>query len=156
MQLESRFIANTRLIAPDTDQHGFYELEQLWNNFLRYLQRVEAIKFACFYFPCTIIHDSFTRHARNVSERKTFCKGKRRGGNNRNFRCVLRSFFLSAFTFDLWGQILENANSFRRIIFDMHCIPCDCLNIDNLQGRKVSRMKNWKLIIFSISWFFEY
>lgn len=88
MQLESRFIANTRLIAPDTDQHGFYELEQLRNNFLRYLQCVEAIKYARFYFPCTI-HDSFTRHARNVSERKTICKGKRGGGNNRNFRCVL-------------------------------------------------------------------
>lgn len=103
MQLESRFIANIRLIAPDTDQHGFYELEQLRNNFLRYLQRVEAIKFAHFYFPC------FPSTILLRDTREMFPKGKRFAKENEEaeiigiFDACFWSFFLSAFTFDLWG-----------------------------------------------------
>lgn len=73
-----------------------------------------------------------------------FPKGKRFAKENEEAEIIgiFDACFGPSFYFDLWGQILENANSFRRIIFDMHCIFYDCLNIDNLQGRKVSRMKN--------------
>lgn len=75
MQLGPYFTASTGLLLKTYRSASFYELEQLRNNFHRYLQHAEAIKFVHSSSHVSSVHSVSSSDARYISNSLAPYKG---------------------------------------------------------------------------------